>query len=154
MGRKEYDSCQICIRSLYTYYTFWVLNITNTDSTSVHQLNHTTLYLKFIVYVDLNRAAWNAVLSFTPRHSQSETVWMSELHGYIIFTTDEIVISCRSILVRALCIWPRNVRNHVTDHVNAALVRARHNRATIISTTTIRNYLRAYFHNQNYQRQC
>jgi len=46
------------------------------------------------------------------------------------------------------------VRDHVRDHVKAALVRATLVRATFIRAEIVRDYIRAYFHSWDYQGLC
>jgi hypothetical protein len=56
-----------------------------------------------------------------------------------------------SDLVRAMFIRAGIVRDHVRDHVIAALVRATLVRATFIRAGIVRDYVRAHFHSRDYQ---
>jgi hypothetical protein len=46
------------------------------------------------------------------------------------------------------------VRDHVRDHVNAALVRATLVMATFIRARIVRDYVRAHFHSRDHQGLC
>ena len=57
-------------------------------------------------------------------------------------------------LFRAMTIRAGIVRDHVRDHVKAALVKATLVKATFIRAENVRDYVRAHFHSWDYQGLC
>ena len=64
------------------------------------------------------------------------------------------MISCQSALVRAMLIRAGIVRDHVRDHIKAALVRSTLVKATFIRAGSVRAYVRVHFDSWDYQGLC
>jgi len=125
----------------------WIraLNIINSDSTILHLRNRETRYTRLIRHCDRSRAAFCPVLPLTPEQSQSEPASSSESYMWVTFTAAVMVKSCHSTLFRAILIRAGIVRDHVrdlvTDHVRAALLRATLVRATPVSANLLSNII-------------